>query len=94
MSLLQGSNAATVLQHDELRVAAARLLAAQGMVRQGYMPDAIRNGPVSGWPSPSASSEEFSNQPAAPSSTSKRVGTAFHCTAAFHQADTAVQLYI
>jgi len=36
-------------------VASARLLAAQGMVREGFMTGACRHGPVSGWPSPSSS---------------------------------------
>lgn len=75
---LQVSNAATVLQSDELRVAAARLLAAQAMVRQGYMPDAIRSGPVSGWPSPSASEDEPSGPSMAPSGSNKRVRAAGH----------------
>lgn len=74
----QGSNAATVLQHGELRVAAARLLAAQGMVRQGYMVAAIQNGPVTGWPSPSASSEDSSGPSAVPSGSSKRVSPEQH----------------
>lgn len=42
-------------QSEELRVASARLLAAQGMVREGFMAGACRHGPVSGWPSPSSS---------------------------------------
>lgn len=42
-------------QSEELRVASARLLAAQGMVREGFMTGACRHGPVSGWPSPSSS---------------------------------------
>lgn len=36
-------------------MAAARLLAAQGMVREGFMAGAVEHGPVSGWPSPSSS---------------------------------------
>ncbi len=42
-------------ESEELRVASARLLAAQGMVREGFMTGACRHGPVSGWPSPSSS---------------------------------------
>ncbi|DBA94203.1 hypothetical protein WJX77_011360 [Trebouxia sp. C0004] len=42
-------------QSEELCVASARLLAAQGMVREGFMTGACRHGPVSGWPSPSSS---------------------------------------
>ena len=69
--VLQGPNVAVSLQSEELGIAAARLLAAQGMVKQGQMPDA---GPVSGWPSPSASDEPSSSS-MAPSGTSKRVST-------------------
>ena len=38
-------------------MASARLLAAQGMVREGFMTGACRHGPVSGWPSPSSSAD-------------------------------------
>ncbi len=50
-------------------MASARLLAAQGMVREGFMTGACRHGPVSGWPSPSSS-----EGPAAASSVKKVCG--------------------
>lgn len=45
-------------QSEELRVAAARLLAAQAMVQEGLMAGAAKRGPVAGWPSPSSSSDD------------------------------------
>ena len=45
-------------QSEELRVAAARLLAAQAMVQEGSMAGAARRGPVAGWPSPSNSPDD------------------------------------
>lgn len=45
-------------QSEELRVAAARLLAAQAMVQEGSMAAAARRGAVAGWPSPSNSNDD------------------------------------
>ena len=53
---MQGPGTSTA-QSEELQVAAARLLAAQAMVREGSMAGAARHGPVAGWPSPSSSDE-------------------------------------
>lgn len=53
---VQGPGTSTA-QSEELRVAAARLLAAQAMVKEGSMAGAARHGPVAGWPSPSSSDE-------------------------------------
>ncbi len=49
---VQGPGTSTA-QSEELRVAAARLLAAQAMVREDLMAGAAKHGPVAGWPSPS-----------------------------------------
>ena len=68
---LQGPHT-SLAQSEELRVSAARLLAAQGMVREGYMAGAARHGPVSGWPSPSST-----DGPSAVPTSSKKAG--LHC---------------
>ena len=54
---VQGLGTSTA-QSEELRVAAARLLAAQAMVQEGLMAGPAKHGPVAGWPSPSSSSDD------------------------------------